>query len=195
MAEALQQDPRLAQALSDMMNGKRGAPASLVRYFGRDLLNAEEGTPEYDEIAAAEKERQAELEAQKASVAEYNKNIDASKAVLDQFAADNKLNLDEFLDKVYNQIIDPIFNGVYTPELLTMLNNAINYDADIESARRAGEVGGRNMKIEQMKGKQGDGMPAIGTGGAQVTPPAPERKKHIAEETSSGSVWDEATRK
>ena len=38
LAEALQQDPRLAQMLADIVNSKRGAGNAMARYFGKDLL-------------------------------------------------------------------------------------------------------------------------------------------------------------
>jgi hypothetical protein len=133
-AEALSADPRLAQLMSDVLNKKRGAAASFARYFGKDLLNAEEGTPEWDEIQSAESERMAEMTNREKDVADYQSAIDESSPVLEKFAADNGLNVDEFLNSVYDRIIEPIFKGAYTPELLTLLNNAISYDADVEQA-------------------------------------------------------------
>lgn len=38
IAEALKRDPRIAQMLSDIVSGKRGAAGSLVRYFGKDFF-------------------------------------------------------------------------------------------------------------------------------------------------------------
>lgn len=53
-SEAIQKDPRLAQVFSDVVAGKRSAGSALARYFGKDMLTAQEGTPEYDEIMQAQ---------------------------------------------------------------------------------------------------------------------------------------------
>ena len=50
MTEILSKDPRLAQVLSDMAGGKRGATSALVRYFGKDILGAEEGSDEWNDL-------------------------------------------------------------------------------------------------------------------------------------------------
>ena len=83
LAEALQQDPRLAQMLADIVNKKRGAGNAMARYFGKDLLTAEEGTPEYDDILAAEEERKQEMEAMEASKKEYNDNLEKSMPIVE----------------------------------------------------------------------------------------------------------------
>ncbi|MDR3142108.1 MAG: hypothetical protein LBU37_10335 [Tannerellaceae bacterium] len=190
LAEALSSDPRLAQLLSDVLNKKRGAAASFARYFGKDLLNAEEGTPEWDEIQNAESERLTEMSNRDKALADYQSAIDESSPALEKFAADNGLDVDEFLGTVYDKIIDPIFNGKYTPELLTLLNNAINYDADVEQAMRAGKVQAQNKKIEQMRADKGDGMPSLGGSSGEITPkPKPARTGALGR-INNKSVWD-----
>lgn len=189
LAEALSADPRLAQILSDVLNKKRNAPAAFARYFGKDFLNAEEGTAEYDEIEAAESERMAELEEGKTAKAEYDKNIEASAPLLDEFAKENKLDIQAFLDKVYDQIIEPIFDGNYTKELLTMLNNALNYATDVEQAMKAGQVQARNERIEQMHREPGDGMPSLGGSAGATEKKQPQIKRNF--NVKNESVWDD----
>lgn len=111
-AEVLTKDPRLAQVLADVIAKKRGAAASLARYFGKDLLSAEEGSPEYEELAKAEEERMAELERGKASQREFDANIERSLPVMEEFAKENGMeNCDAFLDEVYAKILEPVFSG------------------------------------------------------------------------------------
>jgi hypothetical protein len=190
LAEALSADPRLAQLISDVLNKKRGAAAAFARYFGRDLLNAEEGTPEWDEIQNAESERMAEKESRDKAITDYQSAIDESSPALEKFAADNHLDIDEFLSTVYDRIIDPIFNGKYTPELLTLLNNAINYDVDVEQAMKAGKVEAQNKKIEQMRSDKGDGMPALGGSAGEITPKAKRARTGALGRIDNTSVWD-----
>ena len=99
MAEALSSDPRLAQVMGDIVGKKRGAGASFARYFGKDLLSAEEGTPEWDELQQAEKERQDEIIASTKRAEEYNRNIEASQPILEKFAKDKQIDIDDFLEK------------------------------------------------------------------------------------------------
>ena len=58
LSDAINRDPRLASVLSDIVSGKRSSGNALVRYYGRDFLSAEEGTPEYKDIASAEEEKE-----------------------------------------------------------------------------------------------------------------------------------------
>ena len=163
MAEALSSDPRLAQVMGDIVGKKRGAGASFARYFGKDLLSAEEGTPEWDELQQAEKERQDEIIASTKRAEEYNRNIEASQPILEKFAKDKKIDIDDFLEKAYDQIIAPIFQGKYSEEVLNMLNNALNYEKDVQDSFDAGQIAGKNQKIDKMmRSNKGDGMPRLG---------------------------------
>jgi hypothetical protein len=128
LAEALNRDPRLGQALTDMMNGKRGAAAALARYFGKDALTAEEGSEEFVAIQAAEEERLAELEATKASRAEHERNFAASQAAMEAFAAKKGIELSEFLPRVVSELLEPIFSGQYDEALLEKLWRGCNFN-------------------------------------------------------------------
>jgi len=180
LAEALAKDPRLAQALSDIASGKRGSAGALARYFGKDFLSAEEGTPEAEEIAKAEEERKKELDDYSASKKVYDENIDKTMPSVIDFCKEHGYEPNDFLGRVWDEIISPIFDGTYTPELLAKLDKAFNYDKDVNDALEAGEVKGRNLKIQKMREDEGDGMPK-----ALVTENAPiaNKKKH-----SSGMI-------
>lgn len=186
MAEALSSDPRLAQVMGDIVGKKRGAGASFARYFGKDLLSAEEGTPEWDELQQAEKERQDEIIASTKRAEEYNRNIEASQPVLEKFAKDKKIDIDDFLEKAYDQIIAPIFQGKYSEEVLNMLNNALNYEKDVQDSFDAGQVAGKNQKIDKMmRSNKGDGMPRLGASAGQAKQPSVKKGSMYRP-----SVWD-----
>lgn len=188
-AEALTQDPRLAQVMADIIGKKRGSGAALARYFGKDFLSTEEGSPEYEELVKAEEERMADLERSRASQKEFDANIEKSLPVLDEFARENGMeNCDAFLDEVYAKILEPIFSGNYTKEVLQMLYKALNYDTDVNEAFTAGNVKGKNERIEAMKKDIGDGLPKIG-GGGKMPENKPKPKK--AFNVRTGSVWDD----
>ena len=185
ISDMLSENPQLAQVLSDIANKKRGAGAAFARYFGKDLLNAEEGSPEWDEIQQAEKDRNEELMALRKRGEDYDANIEASMAVLDEFGRENNVNIDDFLDEAYGKIIEPIFLGKYDKELLRRLKNALDYDSDVETSFNAGKAAGRNERIEDMrKANVGDGLPRMGSAaGMRQGPKKPESRM-------GRRVWD-----
>lgn len=186
LADALGSDPRLAQVLADISNGKRGAADALVRYFGKDILNAEEGTDEWNSIEEAERERLSELEDMKRNKEEYDTNIDASIPVMEDFAKEKGIDIDDFLNETYSTLIEPIFKGLYTKELLDKLYNALHYESDIEDSFNSGVVAGRNQKIDKMrKDNTGDGMPRMGASSGV------SQKHSRKKPTHRMSVWDD----
>lgn len=173
MAKALRDDPRFAQVLVDVVNGRRGAAAALARYFGRDLMNLDEDDPEYEEVIKAEEERRKEQEELEASRKEYEENLKESIPIVKDWCKKNNVDMEEYLDNVWTRIIEPIKQGRYNEELLNLLNNGFNYDKDVNDAMKAGEVKGRNTNIAKLREEKGDGMPK-GMSSATV---APKQKK------------------
>lgn len=173
LAEALQQDPRLAQMLADIVNKKRGAGNAMVRYFGKDLLSAEEGTPEYEDILSAEEERKKEQEAMEASRKEYNDNLEKSMPIVEEWCKEKGYDISEFLDKVWTDVISPIMSGSYSRETCDFLDKGLNYDKDTKDAMAAGVVKGRNENINKLKEERGDGLPK----GITSAPGNPDKRK------------------
>lgn len=159
MVEALSKDERFAQVMVDVVNGKSNAAAALARYYGKGFLSAEEGSPEYEEMMAAENSRNEELANIKAATEEYNANFDESMKTIAPFAEENGLDADEFRIKIEDEILIPLLSGKWDKELLTKLNKALMYDKDTEDAFAAGQVKGRNENINKLRAMPSDGMP------------------------------------
>ncbi len=159
LAEMLSEDPRLAQAMSDIYQKKRGSAAAFVRYFGKDMLSAEEGSEEYAAIEAAEAERLAEANEMTERAKEYEKNIQETMSEVSAYCEEHGKDEEEFLKLFWEKVIFPILNGRYSKELCAMIDKALSYDQDVKDAERAGEVKGRNMKIDRMRSEKGDGLP------------------------------------
>ena len=170
IADALKNDPRLAQMIADIVSGKRGAAASAVRYFGKDFLNAEEGSEDYEEIIKAEEERKKEQEAMEASQKEYEENITKTMPYVEEFCKEKGYNIDEFLTKIWDEVIAPIESGLYSTHLCNIIDKGLNYDKDVNDALKAGEIKGRNENIHKLKQEKGDGLPSI-SGSEQVQQP------------------------
>ena len=157
-SDVLTSDPRLAQVFSDVASKKRGAGAAFARYFGKDLVNAEEGSPEYEEIAKAEEERKSELEDMMAQQKSYKENVDKSLPILTKLCEEKGIDPEQYMDDVWKKVIEPMVLG-NLHEPFQLLMNGFNHDKDVEDAMAAGEVRGRNTNINRMREERGDGMP------------------------------------
>lgn len=159
LADALESDPRLAQMLVDMVEGKRNAHSAVARYFGRGFVSADEGTPEFEEMMLADEERKNEVMRLANDRREYEANLQESLTVIEEFCNEKGYDPSDFLDKVWEQLVFPIMSGRYTVEVCTALDHAMNYEKDVEDAFAAGDIKGRNHNIMRMKSDFGDGMP------------------------------------
>lgn len=155
----MMENPRLAQVLADVVTGKRKADTALVRYFGKNVLLAEEGTPEYDELMAADEEFNNEREHYKAMQEEYDAKaitfFNAFRGYCDRMGLDAQ----EYELKIEDELVAPLLEWDTTDEFFETLINAVNYTKDTEDAFAAGETKGRNTNIHEMRAKMGDGMP------------------------------------
>lgn len=172
IAEAIADDPRAAQMFADIASGTRKAGPAIARYFGKNLLTAEEGSPEFDEIVAADEEYWNERETSKKAKEENDLKMAEFFDWLEEELKDETGEEGEMLRRVYEEILIPLTDGVKDKELTGKLKKALSYDKDVEDAFKAGEVKGRNINIHEMKGKLGDGLPkALGSQGAPVEQP------------------------
>lgn len=176
--EAISDDPRAAQMFADIVNGTRKPGAAIARYFGKGLM-ADEGTPEYDEMMAADEEFINERESAKRTAEEHNaKMLDFLDWLEEQLGEDAE---GERMRRVYNEILIPLLDGVKDETLPGKLKKSLDYDKDVEDAFVAGEVKGRNMNINEMRGKVGDGMPKGLTSQAVPVVEKPKKRNRMLE--------------
>lgn len=181
LSEALAKDPKLAQLLSDVVSGKRSSAGALARYFGKDFLSAEEGTPEYDEIMKAEEERKNEIESRQASQKIYQENLDSSMPKYIEACKKDGTDPDGELKWVWENYIGPVLNGQLDGKFHELSKKMQFYDIDISDAMKAGEVKGRNTNIQKIKENRGDGLPKGMNSQAVSMPKAKPRPKGILE--------------
>lgn len=177
LGEALANDSRLAAALGDVMQNKRGAGAALARYYGRDLLTAEEGSDEYKELMEAEEERRKEAEELLAAEQAYDKNVERTMPEVERFCKENNKDVEAFKQQLWEKIIFPVMNGEYTQELCQIVLHGLDYDSDIEDAKAAGRIMGRNDNIERLRENREAGQMTSGFGGAAMPPERKPEKK------------------
>lgn len=177
LATILEQDPRLAQLLVDIVHGKRSAHAAMARYYGKSFLDFEEGSPEYEEMLLMDEERRNEAYEIARNRKEYETNLNNSRPVIEEFCRQHGYEPAEFMDKVWEQLVFPILSGVYSPEVCQALDHAISYEQDVEDAFAAGNVKGRNTNIRRMQESFGDGLPK----GISSMAPVEEKRRSSGE--------------
>ncbi len=160
LAEVLGRDPRMAQMLADIVEGKRNAHSAMARYFGRGFMDYGEGTPEYEEMLMADEERREELYRLAEDRKAYEDNLAQSMPAIQEFCNQRGYDPSDFLDAIWERLIVPILSGSYNAAVCAALDNAINYEQDIEDAFAAGDVKGRNTSIQRMKGDFSDSLPS-----------------------------------
>jgi hypothetical protein len=173
LATMLERDPRLAQMLADVIDGKRGAHSAVARYFGRGIMNVDENSPEFEEIMLADEERKNEMMRLANDRREYEANLEAGMPVIETFCKEKGYDPSDFMDNVWERLIFPIMAGKYTDDVCTALDHAITYEQDVEDAFAAGDIKGRNLNIRRMKEDFGDGLPK----GMSSVAPETERKR------------------
>ena len=173
LATMLERDPRLAQMLADVIDGKRGAHSAVARYFGRGFMNVDEDSPEFEEIMLADEERKNEMMRLANDRREYETNLEESMPVIEAFCKEKGYDPSDFMDNIWEKLVFPIMAGKYTQDVCTALDHAITYEQDVEDAFAAGDIKGRNANIMRMKEDFGDGLPK----GMSSVAPDIERKR------------------
>ena len=162
-------DPRSANFLMNWKDGKDPA-VELVRQFGSEIKDAIDDPERLEAISEANKEFVERVAKEKELDDTYQKNLQESLSMLDEYQQKNGLT-DEQVDAAMEFLLGIIKDGVmgkFTAESIDMAMKAINHDVDVETAGHEGEVRGKNTKIEEKlrKQKKGDGIPNMdGTNG------------------------------
>lgn len=175
------QDPRSGRFLVSWAAGGGNPIQYLLDIFGPELteaLESEEGRAKIVESTNKWLEKKAaneEGEAQR--MANYEQSVNDLAAFAQEKGISDEQAVEVF-EKV-NQIAFDVIDGKYTREAYEMAYNAMNYSADVESARKEGEVAGRNAKIQERLSKvekPAEMPPAVGGQGAPVAE-TPKKKK------------------
>lgn len=182
----LNEHPRAAVFLASIMDGVHPLVAS-KRYFSEDEMAIEEGTPEYDELINAEKERIAEMEEKTAKQVEYEKNLSQSEADVEAFKVEKEMS-DEDFNAFIAQVVEltgQLFEGKLTKDLLKIYHDGLRFENEISLAEERGRISARNEKIKtEKKMSMGDGLPSVKVS-APVKSEMTKRKLPIRK-----SAWD-----
>ena len=175
LVDLLATDPGSAEFVQRWV--ETGDPrAALVETFGDDLGISEEKAAEFSGQLESWRERKRENDALNE---EAESNWQKSLSDLESWGDGKGLSLEQKRD-VMLRLLSITFNGMvnkYGAEDFDLALNAINHDADVESALREGEVKGRNTRIaaaRRDRAAAGAMPPALPGGqGARVREKAP----------------------
>lgn len=182
LSDMILADPRAAQILVDMRNGKDVA-TSLVRMFGNEIKDAIDDPERLDEMAEAQKDYMDRVAKEKEYEDIYKGNLEQT--LNDIEAVQQEMGLsDEQVDAAMAHLQKIVSDGVmgkFSPESIKMALKAISHDEDVALAAHEGEVKGRNTKIEEKlrKEKKGDGMPTINS-----------KNNNVAQARRGSSIFD-----
>lgn len=172
--ETLQENPEFAELFASIRDGMP-LRVALARVIDFDAVRPQAGEPDYEDFNRSREEyktRQREMTERRKRIEE---NQAKSKVEIEEFfhsvGADDEeqTSFADFLQGIF----DDVFEGKMGKTALKKLWQAYKYVEDVESARQAGEVAGRNAKIEakRERSKATDGLPDAG-GGVAATEPA-----------------------
>lgn len=177
-------DPLAADFIQRWMES--GDPrAALVETFGDDLsdLGTEEGRGRFSQSLTSWRERKAENDRLTAeSDANWSKTLEDLEAWGNAKGLDNDKKVAVIL-----RLVSVAANGLmnkYEPADFDMAYKEMNYDADIQNARREGEVTGRNARIDENRRRRQDVESMPPTLNGMGAPAAPRRPK-------TESAWSE----
>ena len=176
-------DPRSASFLTNWKNGSDPV-VELVRQFGTEIKEAIDDPERLDAIAEANKEFVERVAKEKELDDTYQKNLEESLAMLDEYQQKNGLT-DEQVDATMELLVGIVKDGVmgkFTAESIDMAMKAINHDEDVATAGHEGEVRGKNTKVEEKlrKAEDGDGIPHMNGKNAGAEPPKKKRSSLFA---------------
>jgi len=176
IGERMMQDPKAAAALAEFMDGKP-LPAALKKYFSDEELAMSEGEAGYEEYLEAIKANTERAAGNAKAQAEYEKNLEDSRATVEQFSTDKGMSpeeFDSFMEKATDVVIGSLMKGNITTELLEILYKGMNYDSDTAQAQEVGRVAGKNEKIvETRKVGKTDQLPSLGGGASTASTDKP----------------------
>ena len=157
-------DPRSAAFLMDWKNGQDPV-RSLIKNYGLEIKEALED-PENSKLFAEDNQEYLKRVAENSKLKEeYDKNIVATNALIDDFQGKGNYS-DEAIDKAVDYIVSAfkdLLVGKIAKETLEMAMKATNFEQAVAEAEETGEVRGKNAKIEEKLRKKGsgDGLPAL----------------------------------
>lgn len=186
----LDDDPRLGAFLSEVYSGA-SIPHALGKFFDKEEVFPEGDAQSEEDYQKGKSERDARIKERNEAKKRWEDNIAANESVLSEFS--KKRGLDEgkskeFFDKVVSTL-GSVKEGKIPSELLDFLYDGYNYDSDLEIARKAGEVDGRNQKIALTRRTFSEDLPNVSGAGVNGGEDNGGKYKRMIEDIDKRDFW------
>lgn len=182
MVDLFNRDPRSSRFLLAMASGEGNPIEYLLDIYGPDLLDALQSDEGRAKIVESNTKWLEKKSSEESTMQTRMDNYEKSISDLVAFAEEKGISDEQavaIFEKV-NQIGFDAIEGIYSRESYDMVYNAMNYTSDVETARKEGEVAGKNQKIEEKLAKVNkpvDMPPTVGGQGAGVPENKPKPRK------------------
>ena len=166
VVEVLEQQPEIGSILSDMVQGASFEEA-LARNIDIESIQPAKGDPDYEKWAKAKADRIKRMEEARGF---EKKLVESRKVSLENVATFQKekglsdTERTQFTTKINTILTDVLEDGKITPEFLDVMYKGLAFQEAIDSARKQGEIRGKNEAIDQKKATratQDDGLPTL----------------------------------
>lgn len=185
--ELCQVYPEFAGVVREMLVGQLPFRAAIAKVFSLEDLIPQEGEEDYDAYHAAYGERLARVQKHDGQSREIENNETQSLQTIDRFCGQKGLTDEEkeSLIAIINDHFTELLYKRVSPGMLEGFLKQMSFDTAVSEAAKAGEIRGRNEKIEAKRMQErafvaGDGLPGVGGGGA-VTPADFPRRRNFFE--------------
>lgn len=173
MQELVSVYPELGMILNDMVANKVPFRVAITKYLSQEDLIPMEGEEDYSAYQSAYEERKKGVEKKKSLESQIQQNEANTIAAIDKYcdgkgySEEEKEALFDFMNDIFIKMLHKEINE----NIVQALDNARNYNKDVESAKQIGKIEGRNENIELVKAKkpQSDGIPSVGSS-ADIAP-------------------------
>lgn len=189
--------PELLDIVEDLADDPEMTLAeAMYNNLGEDEFLPEEGSPDFERMRNARKDRkakEAEAEAYRKQLAE---NLKTSEETIRKYFEENEVSEEE--QKAIGEFIDDLLAGLVenriTADTMAAFRRARNYERDMAEAEAVGEIKGKNAKIDaerQRKQEETDGLPAPGSAaGVSVKPPVEKTfMEEIVDRSNARNNW------
>jgi hypothetical protein len=166
VVEVLEQQPEIGSILSDMVQGASFEEA-LARNIDIESIQPAKGDPDYEKWAKAKADRIKRMEEARGF---EKKLVESRKVSLENVATFQKekglsdTERTQFTTKINTILTDVLEDGKITPEFLDVMYKGLAFQEAIDTARKQGEIRGKNEAIDQKKATratQDDGLPTL----------------------------------
>lgn len=193
LTELFEKNPQSAQFLMDMADGKDFLQ-NISDNFGEGIIEALNDPEKLEELSRSNKKKLEQAAAEKDYEDKWERAMVDSLTNLQQATEEGEYSEDEVQQgmELYDQLVGSYIDGNISKELFDAVMRAVRYKQDVESARREGEVEGRNANINESLRKRNasnDGLPSLGGQSNRNAAGMRFNRSGINGENTGSNIW------